>query len=91
MTSLAKCLELAGCIGCGSWVPGAACCSPTTGLLLDTACFALQEMEMAAAFNVALPVPRLNQAEQRSVLQQLGAFSGQHVSRAMARDEASES
>ena len=39
-----------------------------------------QEMELAAAFNVALHVPRLAQAEQRSVLQQLGAFSGPDVS-----------
>lgn len=38
-----------------------------------------QEMELAAAFNVALPVPRLSQAEQKSVLQQLGAFSGPEV------------
>ena len=36
-------------------------------------------MELAAAFNVALHVPRLAQAEQRSVLQQLGAFSGPDV------------
>lgn len=35
---------------------------------------------MAAAFNVALHVPRLTQAEQKSVLQQLGAFSGPDVS-----------
>lgn len=39
-----------------------------------------QEMELAAAFNVALHVPRLSQPEQKSVLQQLGAFSGTDVS-----------
>ncbi|KAL4457630.1 hypothetical protein ABPG75_012495 [Micractinium tetrahymenae] len=43
----------------------------------------MQEMELAAAFNVALPVPRLNQAEQKSVLQQLGAFSGPEVDAAV--------
>ena len=36
----------------------------------------MQEMELAAAFNVALHVPALTQPEQRSVLQQLGAFEG---------------
>lgn len=40
----------------------------------------MQEMELAAAFNVALHVPCLSQPEQRSVLEQLGAFSGPDVS-----------
>ena len=40
----------------------------------------MQEMELAAAFNVALHVPALTQPEQRSVLQQLGAFEGDDVS-----------
>lgn len=44
----------------------------------------MQEMELAAAFNVALHVPRLNAAEQKSVLQQLGAFSGPDVDAAVA-------
>lgn len=38
-----------------------------------------QEMELAAAFNVALHVPLLNQVEQKSVLSQLRAFSGPEV------------
>lgn len=38
-------------------------------------------MELAAAFNVALHVPLLNQVEQKSVLGQLGAFSGPEVRR----------
>lgn len=40
-----------------------------------------QEMELAAAFNVALHVPLLNQVEQKSVLAQLHAFSGPEVRR----------
>lgn len=40
----------------------------------------MSDMELAAAFNVALRVPPLAQAEQRSVLQQLGAFAGTDVS-----------
>lgn len=40
----------------------------------------MADMELAAAFNVALHVPPLSQAEQRSVLQQLGAFGGPDVS-----------
>lgn len=36
-------------------------------------------MELAAAFNVALHVPLLNQVEQKSVLSQLRAFSGPEV------------
>jgi hypothetical protein len=39
-------------------------------------------MELAAVFNVALHVPRLSQPEQKSVLQQLGAFAGPDVSEA---------
>ncbi|EFN58861.1 hypothetical protein CHLNCDRAFT_29882 [Chlorella variabilis] len=44
----------------------------------------MQEMELAAAFNVALHVPRLSQPEQKSVLQQLGAFSGTDLDIAVA-------
>ena len=53
-------------------VPPSACCP----LSLPP-----QEMELAAAFNVALHVPLLNQVEQKSVLSQLGAFSGPEVRR----------
>ena len=45
----------------------------------------MQEMDMAAAFNVALNVPRLRREEIRGVLQHLGAFQGPEVSEARAR------
>ncbi|KAL4857940.1 Vesicle-fusing ATPase [Chlorella vulgaris] len=44
----------------------------------------MQDMELASAFNVALHVPRLTQPEQRSVLQQLGAFAGPDLDIAVA-------
>jgi len=40
----------------------------------------MQEMDVAATFNVALHVPCLTKEEMKSVLGQLGAFSGQDVS-----------